>query len=68
MAWTQADADALKRAIALGALDVQYPDNSRVQYRSLADMKATLAMIEAEVAGEGVKTYRAFRGSPRSGY
>lgn len=68
MAWNQADADALKASIATGALDVQYPDNSRVQYRSLADMKATLAMIEAEIASSGTTTYRAFRGVPSSGY
>ncbi len=70
MAYTQTDADALKEAIATGALDVQYADGSRVTYRSLADMRTILGMIEAEVAAASgaPKTFRAFRGSPRSGY
>jgi hypothetical protein len=67
MAWTQSDIDTLKGAIATGALSVMYSDNSSVQYRSLADMKATLPMMEAEV-NAATTTYRAFRGAPRSGY
>lgn len=65
--WTQSDIDALKAAIATGALSVMYSDGSSVQYRSLADMRATLDMMEAEVAAPATTT-RAFRGAPRSGY
>jgi hypothetical protein len=67
MSWTQSDIDALKAAIGSGALMVTYSDGSSVQYRSLADMKATLKMMEAEVSAPAT-TYRAFRGAPRSGY
>jgi hypothetical protein len=53
MAYTQADLDAIKAAIATGALRVKFgsgPDSREVEYRSLSDMNATLAQIEAEVA------------------
>lgn len=54
MAWTAADRDALKLAIATGASKVRYGsgDQAReVEYRSLADMERTLALIEADLAG-----------------
>lgn len=54
MAYTQADIDALKAAIATGALEVEFgagPDKQRVRYRSLADMQAILAQMIAEVDG-----------------
>lgn len=47
MAWTQTDVDALKAAIALGALKVRYSDRE-VTYRSLDEMRETLALMEAE--------------------
>lgn len=50
MAWTEADKTALKEAIASGLRECQYSDGSRVVYRSLAEMKQVLAMIEAETA------------------
>jgi hypothetical protein len=53
MAWTQANIDALKAAIATGALEVETRQGEvtqRVKYRSLADMQRTLAEMEAEVA------------------
>jgi hypothetical protein len=53
MAYTQADIDALKAAIASGALRVKFgsgPDSREVEYRNLSDMNATLAMMTAEVA------------------
>lgn len=52
MAYTQDDIDALKAAIATGALRVEFgsgPDKRVVEYRSLSDMNATLATISAEV-------------------
>lgn len=48
MAWTQADADALKASIARGVRDVSYADK-RVSYRSLDEMLATLRLIEREI-------------------
>lgn len=53
MAYTQSDVDALKAAIASGALRVKFgsgPDSREVEYRNLSDMNATLAMMLAEVA------------------
>lgn len=53
MAYTQADLDALKAAIASGARRVKFgsgPDSREVEYRSLAEMRAIVADIEAELA------------------
>ena len=50
MAWTQNDIDALKTAIATGQLLVRSGDRS-IQYRSLAEMRETLRLMEADVAG-----------------
>lgn len=53
MAYTQSDVDALKAAIASGALRVKFgsgPDSREVEYRNLSDMNATLAMMLAEVS------------------
>ena len=63
MAWTQTDVDALKAAIATGALEVRYADGRHVRYRSLADMERTLALMQGEVAGTAATprvTYAAF--------
>jgi hypothetical protein len=48
MAWTQAEIDALKSAIAQGVLSVKYADRE-VTYRSLREMRDTLALMQAEV-------------------
>jgi len=50
MAITQADIDALERAIATGALEVQRGDE-KVRYRSLAEMRETLSALRANVQG-----------------
>jgi len=55
MAFTQADIDKLKAAIATGALRVRYADRD-VMYRSLAEMRQTLAMMEEEVAAAAGRT------------
>jgi hypothetical protein len=52
MAYTQSNVDALKKAIATGVRKVRYESNGEVretQYRSIAEMKAVLADMEAEV-------------------
>jgi hypothetical protein len=52
MAFTTADRDALKKAIATGARRVKFgagPDSREVEYRNLADMLSTLAVIEREL-------------------
>lgn len=50
MAYTQADADRLRSAIAKGVASAEL-NGEKLTFRSLADMRATLAMIEAELAG-----------------
>ena len=58
MAYTEAQRDALKEAIALGATRVRYRDRE-VQYRSLAEMREILRAMNAELdalAGAEVKT------------
>ncbi len=66
MSWTQADVDALKKAIAEGVRVVQRGDR-RVEYRSLDEMRQVLAMVEGEVSPPA-RPVRAFRVSTRSGY
>jgi hypothetical protein len=51
--YTQEDIDALKAAIATGAKKVKFgsgPDSREVEYRSRADMLATLDDMLAEVS------------------
>jgi hypothetical protein len=49
VAFTQADADALRVAIAKGEKSVTYADRS-VAYRSVEEMRQALAMVEADLA------------------
>ncbi len=64
MPYTQADADRLRAAIAKGASKIEL-NGERIEFRSLADMRETLNMIEGELAG-GEKAF--FRISyPRAG-
>lgn len=57
--WTQADLDAIKAAMATGALSVRYSDGRSVTYRSLAEMRATYTMIADEVVGRSPRVSRA---------
>jgi hypothetical protein len=50
MAFTVEQRDQLKAAIARGATRLRM-GNEEVQYRSLDEMRETLAMIEADLAG-----------------
>lgn len=58
MAWTQADIDEIKRAMATGALSVSYagPPARTVTFRSLAEMQALLAQMQQEVNGSSSLT------------
>lgn len=61
MAWTQADADRIRAAIGQGVLTVEH-DGKRVTYRSLAEMKDTLAMIQTSLAsGSGARRVTQYR-------
>lgn len=68
MAYTQTDVDALKTAIASGAVDVTYSDGSRVTYRSLDEMRSILGEMEAEVAGSTVKRAKTVRVNTCKGF
>ena len=48
MAYTQTQIDALKSAVASGVLTVKHGD-TLTTYRSLAEMRTALSMMEAEV-------------------
>lgn len=48
MAWTTDDLDAIKKAIAQGALTVKYADKE-VTYRSLNEMLKIKGLIESEL-------------------
>lgn len=50
MAFTQADIDALKVALATGARRVRFGDRE-TEFRSLEEMRALLADMQREVAG-----------------
>jgi hypothetical protein len=49
MAWTQTDLDAIDKAIASGAVRVDYPGGGSVTYRSLADMRSVRGDIAKSV-------------------
>ena len=50
MAFSQDDIDALKSSIASGALRVRYADGREVFFRTLAEMRETLRMMENDVS------------------
>lgn len=53
--YTEADIIALKKAIKSGARRVKGSDGKEVEYRSLAEMRATLAEMQREVYGRRVR-------------
>lgn len=50
MAFTQADVDKLKKAMATGVKSLTYSDGRKAEYHSLGEMNAQLRRMEAEVA------------------
>jgi hypothetical protein len=51
MTWTAEDLDALKKALARGVLRLKQANGDEVQFANPADMRRTIADIEAELAG-----------------
>ncbi len=51
MAWSSTDVTTLEKAIATGARKVRFADGREVEYRSLAEMTATLDMIKETIGG-----------------
>jgi len=47
--YVQSDLDALDRMIASGVLSTTY-DGKRIEYRSMADLRAARAMVAASLA------------------
>lgn len=65
MAWTQAQADALREAAATGATTVVI-DGKSVTYRSLKDIMRLLQVIESSLSASTASSYRRVQfGSPR---
>jgi hypothetical protein len=55
MAWTQADVDRIKAAIASGTKTVAYADKT-ISYQDTRSMLEALQAMESEVAGSGSST------------
>lgn len=59
MAFTQADVDKLKKAMATGVKSLTYSDGKKAEYHSLSEMNEQLRRMVAEVANaSGVRTPR----------
>ena len=54
MAYTQADLDAIQKAVASGALTVKHRDR-QVTYRSLAELERVEAKIKAQLGQSGIR-------------
>ncbi len=48
--FTSEDVATLKLAMATGVSEVRYADGRQVRYRSLAEMREALLMMQAEMA------------------
>lgn len=57
MAFTAAQLQALKDALASGELTVTY-DGKTVTYRSIDDLKEAIAYIESEMVSDGLLTQK----------
>ena len=51
MGFTVDDVTRLKEAIGTGLLQVRYADGRQVTYRSLAEMRQILTMMQGDIAG-----------------
>lgn len=63
MAYTQTHIDALKEAIATGALEIEFgtgTERRHIKYRSLAEMQSTLDRMLAEVSPASVRPATSF--------
>jgi hypothetical protein len=67
MAYTEAQRDALREALASGVLTVQYADK-RVTYRTVRELKEALAEVEAALAREAGTHVRQIRVTTSKGF
>lgn len=56
MSWNQAELDALRRAYAQGALEVEF-NGRRVRYENGENLMNRIRVIEREMAGTGSQAY-----------
>ncbi|MGE0717191.1 MAG: phage head-tail joining protein [Alphaproteobacteria bacterium] len=49
MAWTTDDLEALRAALASGAQRVTLPGGKTIEYRSVADLRSAIAMVQGEL-------------------
>ncbi len=66
MAYTEAQRDALRKALASGERRVTY-DGKTVEYRSIAELKEALAEVEAALAGAEGRRVRQIRTTTSKG-
>ena len=60
MAWTQAQVDSAKTALASGKLQVRFGDRS-ITYRSVDELRRAIAIMESEVnAATKTKVIKAY--------
>ena len=55
MAYTEAQRDALKKALASGVLRVSY-DGTTTEYRAVDELRTALSTVERELAADAGKT------------
>jgi len=67
MAYTEAQAQALREALASGVLTVEY-DGKRITYRSVAEIKEALAQVETALARDAGKRVRQIRVVTNKGF
>ena len=67
MPYSQADIDALRAAIKIGALEVRFTDRS-VKYRDLSEMYRILHDMEAEVNPPSTVVASQVRIAPTKGF
>lgn len=60
MAWTSGQLTALEMAIALGVLEVEYPDGTRKRYRDQAEMLALRNQMRVDLGLVKKSTARRF--------
>tara|TARA_R110000868_G_scaffold150541_5_gene373791 strand:+ start:140 stop:343 length:204 start_codon:yes stop_codon:yes gene_type:complete len=56
MAWTSADLDKINAAIASGVREVIYSDGSKINYRSLTDMRSVRSEIATSLSVTKTRT------------
>jgi predicted GTPase len=67
MAYTEAQAQALREALASGVLTVEY-DGKRVTYRSVAEIKEALVQVETALARDAGTRVRQIRVVTNKGF